>query len=176
VNICNHTKLETANFDNKSTYRSRQPFQTLPTLFWLTCPQTIDFSNEQPNCAAESKNGARCQTHNSRFNPPRSSSSTHARSKLRLYYIYIGSSTNQESSSAADVMALSMTYDVLMYISCTAKLKMSLWLVFIAATELLDKEDQNTARQALDMICTQRGTVASWMALASQYPGQCMPI
>lgn len=95
-------------------------------------------------------------------------------------------------------MALSMAHDVLMYISGTAELKMSLWLLFIDATELLGKEDRSTALQDFGMIYMQRGTVASqrtkdftvervwnardsgmdwnWMVLAQQYPGECMPI
>lgn len=103
------------------------------------------------------------------------------------------------SSSPADDTAISMAHDVLMYISGTAaELKLSLWPVFIAATELASEEDRSTALQTYDIISTQRGTVTSrrtkdftveriwkardkgeewnWMVLAYQYPGECMPI
>jgi hypothetical protein len=103
------------------------------------------------------------------------------------------------SSKSVDEMAMRMAHDVLMYISSTpSELKMSLWPVFIAATELLSDEDRGTVLQAYDMIYTQRGTVTSrrakqftvervwkardagmewnWMILVHRYPGECMPI
>lgn len=48
-----------------------------------------------------------------------------------------------------------------MYNSGTAELKLSLWPVFIAATELVDEGDRRTALEAFDKICRQRGAVTS---------------
>lgn len=120
----------------------------------------------------------------------------HARSFQAAALLYLYRLQNPPgSSNLADDTGISMAHDVLMYISGTpAELKLSLWPVFISATELVSEEDRNTALQTFDMIHAKRGTVTSkrtrdftiervwkardaginwnWMVLANQYPGE----
>lgn len=99
----------------------------------------------------------------------------------------------------ADKIALSIAREILGHLSnVSTQLKTALWPLFMAASELADSTDRNTAIGLFDNIfrlrktvttlrtksfCINRiwkardsGTPWNWMDLVHQYPGECLPI
>ncbi|KAL3424076.1 hypothetical protein PVAG01_03358 [Phlyctema vagabunda] len=99
----------------------------------------------------------------------------------------------------ADDTALEMAHKVLIYTTGPPEeLRMSLWPVFIAASEFENSDDRAIALEAFDAVCTFRRTATAfrtrkfcvdrvwkardegsdwdWMALVSRYPGELIPI
>lgn len=103
------------------------------------------------------------------------------------------------SSPGADQMALTMAHEVLVHTSGPPdELRLLLWPIFIAASELENGDERLTAVQMFDAICKGRNTATAlrtknfciervwearnagfewnWMAMVDQYPGECVPI